>query len=103
MIKSSELPPAAESTSAATPAAATPATSISSSQNQPADLTAFVDSLLLELQTKFDDMSAQILGKMDKMHEKIHDLEKSIGDVVGTAENTTGNGDVVIEEAQGAK
>ncbi|KAI9328456.1 heat shock factor binding protein 1-domain-containing protein [Zopfochytrium polystomum] len=62
-------------------------TGLSSSNNSSSgsgtpELSTFVESLLRELQTKFDDMSNQILGKMEAMQSRITELESSIDDLV---------------------
>ncbi|KAG0576577.1 hypothetical protein KC19_5G090800 [Ceratodon purpureus] len=47
-----------------------------------ADLTAFVQNLLLQMQTRFQTMSESIITKIDEMGSRIDDLERSIADLV---------------------
>jgi heat shock factor-binding protein 1 len=47
-----------------------------------ADLTAFVQNLLLQMQTRFQTMSESIITKIDEMGSRIDDLERSIGELV---------------------
>eukprot|EP00249_Psilotum_nudum_P010518 c22583_g2_i1 orf=381-647(-) len=51
-----------------------------SAQNT-ADLTAFVQNLLQQMQARFQTMSDSIISKIDEMGSRIDDLEKSIGDL----------------------
>jgi len=51
-----------------------------SSQN-PADMTAFVQNLLGQMQTRFESMSQNIVSKIDEMGTKIDELEQSINDL----------------------
>ncbi|KAF9167816.1 hypothetical protein DFQ27_004309 [Actinomortierella ambigua] len=44
----------------------------------PEELTLFVEKLLDQLNTKFDNVSHQLFGKMEEMSTRIEDLEKSI-------------------------
>lgn len=46
-----------------------------------ADLTAFVQNLLQQMQARFETMSESIITKIDEMGSRIDDLEKSIGDL----------------------
>jgi len=59
----------------------------------PGELSEFVQVLLQQLQGKFEDMSSQIMSKMDEMGARIDELEKSIGDIMDKNEvqltNTT--------------
>lgn len=54
--------------------------------SSPHELTAFVESLLEQLDAKFDDMSSQILERMTQMSSRVDALETSIQDII--------NGDV---------
>ncbi|CAL1716130.1 unnamed protein product [Somion occarium] len=67
-------------TPSATPALKTSAhpTDISS----PHELTAFVETLLEQLDTKFDEMSSQILDRMMQMSTRVDALEASIQDII---------------------
>ncbi|KAI0734175.1 heat shock factor binding protein 1-domain-containing protein [Fomitopsis betulina] len=55
--------------------------------SSPHELTAFVESLLEQLDTKFDDMSSQILDRMMQMSTRVDALEAAIQDII--------NGDTV--------
>lgn len=46
-----------------------------------ADLTAFVQNLLQQMQARFQTMSESIITKIDEMGSRIDDLEKSIGEL----------------------
>ncbi|KIM85027.1 hypothetical protein PILCRDRAFT_6025 [Piloderma croceum F 1598] len=54
--------------------------------SSPHELTAFVETLLEQLDTKFDEMSSQILDRMGQMSTRVDALEASIQDII--------NGDV---------
>ncbi|KAB8110298.1 heat shock factor-binding protein isoform X1 [Oryza sativa Japonica Group] len=51
-----------------------------SSQN-PADMTAFVQNLLTQMQSRFESMSQNIVSKIDEMGTKIDELEQSVNDL----------------------
>lgn len=50
-----------------------------------ADLTAFVQNLLEQMQGRFQTMSDSIIGRIDEMGNRIDDLERSIGDLIQQA------------------
>ncbi|KAI0784551.1 heat shock factor binding protein 1-domain-containing protein [Abortiporus biennis] len=50
--------------------------------SSPHELTAFVETLLEQLETKFDDMSSQILDRMMQMSTRVDALEASIQDII---------------------
>ncbi|KAG8986538.1 hypothetical protein FRB90_003937 [Tulasnella sp. 427] len=50
--------------------------------SSPHELTAFVESLLSQLETKFDDMSTQVLDKMTTMSTRVDALEVAIQDLI---------------------
>ncbi|KXN82966.1 Heat shock factor-binding protein 1 [Leucoagaricus sp. SymC.cos] len=50
--------------------------------SSPHELTAFVETLLEQLDTKFDDMSKQILDRMSQMSSRVDALEASIQDII---------------------
>eukprot|EP00898_Chlorokybus_atmophyticus_P007646 jgi/Chlat1/7883/Chrsp66S07313 len=52
-----------------------------------ADLTAFVQNLLQQMQSRFQQMSDSIISRIavDEMGSRIDDLEKSIGDLIQQA------------------
>ena len=52
--------------------------SASSTSTNPTDLTAFVQTLLDQMQTRFSQMSDQIITKIDDMGARVDELEKSI-------------------------
>ncbi|KAJ1258965.1 hypothetical protein BS78_10G116700 [Paspalum vaginatum] len=46
-----------------------------------ADMTAFVQNLLVQMQTRFQAMSENIITKIDEMGARIDELEQSINDL----------------------
>ncbi|KAH9965245.1 heat shock factor binding protein 1-domain-containing protein [Russula dissimulans] len=50
--------------------------------SSPHELTAFVETLLEQLDTKFDDMSSQIIERMIQMSQRVDALEASIQDII---------------------
>ncbi|KAN0125893.1 Heat shock factor binding protein 1 domain containing protein [Russula decolorans] len=50
--------------------------------SSPHELTAFVETLLEQLDTKFDDMSSQIIERMMQMSQRVDALEGSIQDII---------------------
>ncbi|KAI0043750.1 hypothetical protein FA95DRAFT_344879 [Auriscalpium vulgare] len=50
--------------------------------SSPHELTAFVETLLEQLDTKFDDMSSQILDRMMQMSTRVDALEAAIQDII---------------------
>jgi len=50
--------------------------------SSPHELTAFVETLLEQLETKFDDVSSQILERMNQMATRVDALEASIQDII---------------------
>ncbi|XP_020274897.1 heat shock factor-binding protein 1-like [Asparagus officinalis] len=46
-----------------------------------ADMTAFVQNLLLQMQSRFQAMSENIVSKIDEMGSRIDELEQSINDL----------------------
>ncbi|KAI0076182.1 hypothetical protein K474DRAFT_1623347 [Panus rudis PR-1116 ss-1] len=72
-----------------------PGASISHKSTNPSDisspheLTAFVETLLEQLDAKFDEMSSEILDRMMQMSSRVDALEASIQDIInGDATNT---------------
>ncbi|KAJ3862307.1 MAG: heat shock factor binding protein 1-domain-containing protein [Lentinula lateritia] len=59
--------------------------------SSPHELTAFVETLLEQLDTKFDEMSSQILDRMDQMSTRVDALESSIQDII--------NGDLSVPQS----
>ncbi|KAJ7760624.1 heat shock factor binding protein 1-domain-containing protein [Mycena maculata] len=59
--------------------------------SSPHELTAFVETLLEQLDTKFDEMSTQILDRMTQMSTRVDALEASIHDII--------NGDVSVPQS----
>lgn len=49
------------------------------------ELTVFVQTLLQQMQTRFQEMSEAIIGRIDDMGTRIDDLEKSIGELMQQA------------------
>ena len=74
----------AESAADATAAAAGGAESTDPVQNAQ-DLTVFVQNLLGQMQSRFQQMSEAIITRIDDMGGRIDDLEKSIGDLMTQA------------------
>ncbi|KAG6337115.1 hypothetical protein ID866_1989 [Astraeus odoratus] len=50
--------------------------------SSPHELTAFVETLLEQLDTKFDEMSSQILDRMIQMSNRVDALEAAIQDII---------------------
>ncbi|KAF9516900.1 hypothetical protein BS47DRAFT_1340198 [Hydnum rufescens UP504] len=50
--------------------------------SSPHELTAFVETLLSQLEGRFDDMSNQILDRMNQMSSRVDALESSIHDLI---------------------
>ncbi|XP_020264449.1 heat shock factor-binding protein 1-like [Asparagus officinalis] len=46
-----------------------------------ADMTAFVQNLLLQMQSRFQAMSESIVSKIDEMGSRVDELEQSINDL----------------------
>ncbi|KJA25042.1 hypothetical protein HYPSUDRAFT_135306 [Hypholoma sublateritium FD-334 SS-4] len=59
--------------------------------SSPHELTAFVETLLEQLDSKFDDMSTQILERMNQMSTRVDALEASIQDII--------NGDISVPQS----
>ncbi|TDL25829.1 hypothetical protein BD410DRAFT_784857 [Rickenella mellea] len=80
--------PSKPNNSSVTPTKTLPAQSLTATTeiSSPHELTAFVETLLEQLDTKFDDMSNQILDRMNQMSTRVDALEASIQDII--------NGDV---------
>ncbi|KAF0453616.1 HSBP1-domain-containing protein [Gigaspora margarita] len=53
----------------------------------PQELTAFVETMLRQLQTKFDDLSTQLVNKMEDMDSRIDVLQKSLETLMQQANN----------------
>ncbi|KAL6214862.1 hypothetical protein ACLB2K_014294 [Fragaria x ananassa] len=51
------------------------------SKQSTADMSAFVQNLLQQMQTRFQSMSDNIVTKIDEMGNRINELERSIGDL----------------------
>ncbi|WWD17919.1 hypothetical protein CI109_102364 [Kwoniella shandongensis] len=55
----------------------------------PGELCGFVDTLLAQLENRFDEMSEQVLGRMEEMSSRIDHLETTIQDLMhGDIEST---------------
>jgi len=50
--------------------------------SSPHELTAFVESLLEQLDSNFDEMSSQILDRMSQMSNRVDALENAIQDII---------------------
>ncbi|XP_075516552.1 heat shock factor-binding protein-like [Primulina tabacum] len=51
------------------------------SKQSTSDMTAFVQNLLQQMQTRFQTMSESIISKIDEMGNRIDELEQSINDL----------------------
>jgi len=84
-------------TPASTPARPTPTSEVASGARTPTkqsvaanpgeissphELTAFVETLLEQLDSKFDEMSSQILDRMAQMSNRVDALENAIQDII---------------------
>ncbi|KAI9342870.1 heat shock factor binding protein 1-domain-containing protein [Obelidium mucronatum] len=56
------------------------------SSNNSEELSVFVESLLAQMQSKFNNLSDEILGKMDAMGSRIKELESSLEELVKSSE-----------------
>ncbi|KAF8333893.1 hypothetical protein F5887DRAFT_1079803 [Amanita rubescens] len=59
--------------------------------SSPHELTAFVESLLERLNANFDEMSNQILDRMNQMSSRVDALEAAIQDII--------NGDINVPQS----
>ncbi|PFH46017.1 hypothetical protein AMATHDRAFT_200035 [Amanita thiersii Skay4041] len=59
--------------------------------SSPHELTAFVENLLEQLNSNFDEMSNQILERMNQMSSRVDALEASIQDII--------NGDISVPQS----
>ncbi|KAF5379760.1 hypothetical protein D9615_005747 [Tricholomella constricta] len=73
------------------PSVAKPSVLAPADISSPHELTAFVESLLEQLDAKFDEMSTQILDRMSQMSTRVDALEASIQDII--------NGDVSVPQS----
>lgn len=55
------------------------------------ELTQLVQTMLTQMQSRFQTMSDNIIGRIDEMGNRIDDLEKSIADLVQEAHNDNDN------------
>lgn len=46
------------------------------------ELNAFVQNMLKQMQDRFEEMSTNIIGRVDEMGKRIDDIEKSINDIM---------------------
>ncbi|XP_059365991.1 heat shock factor-binding protein 1-like protein 1 [Carassius carassius] len=49
------------------------------------ELTAMMETTMQQLQSRFQNLSKQIISKMDEMGTRIDDLEKNVGDLMTQA------------------
>mmetsp|Transcript_37782 Transcript_37782/g.121186 ORF Transcript_37782/g.121186 Transcript_37782/m.121186 type:complete len:117 (-) Transcript_37782:83-433(-) len=70
-----------------------------STDELPQDLTLFVQNLMEQMQSRFNTMSDQIIGRIDEMGTRIDELESSIGELMAQA----GINDDEAEEAAEAR
>ncbi|EGR32151.1 hypothetical protein IMG5_094660 [Ichthyophthirius multifiliis] len=50
------------------------------------ELNLYVQNLLKQMQDKFEDMSSNIVGRIDEMKNRIDDIEKSVTDLMNDLE-----------------
>ncbi|EER11320.1 Heat shock factor-binding protein, putative [Perkinsus marinus ATCC 50983] len=58
------------------------------------ELTSFVSNLLKEMQTRFQNMSDTIVGRIDDMTSRVDDLERSIQELA----NKTSSNDLSVDD-----
>ena len=46
------------------------------------ELNAFVQNMLKQMQERFEEMSGNIIGRVDEMGKRIDDIEKSINEIM---------------------
>ena len=46
------------------------------------ELNAFVQNMLKQMQERFEEMSGNIVGRVDEMGKRIDDIEKSINEIM---------------------
>ncbi|WOL12122.1 heat shock factor-binding protein 1 [Canna indica] len=63
-----------------------------------ADMTAFVQDLLVQMRTRFQTMSENIVSKIDEMGSRIEELEKSINDIKAEIPKEEGASKLKLEE-----
>ncbi|KAI9187906.1 Heat shock factor-binding protein 1 [Blastocladiella emersonii ATCC 22665] len=80
-----------------------PATAAGDAGAPAPELAVYVDTLLKQLQAKFDDMSMQILTKIDTMGSRLDDLEKSIAELMEHAAAADGASAGANGEADGGE
>jgi heat shock factor-binding protein 1 len=51
-------------------------------QQSPAEINAYVQNLMQQLQRRFQTMSDNIIARMDDMGSKLDDLEKSVAEIL---------------------
>ncbi|KAG8930756.1 hypothetical protein FRC03_004459 [Tulasnella sp. 419] len=59
-----------------------PSSIASTDISSPHELTAFVETILSNLETRFDDMSSQVLDKMNQMSTRVDSLELAMQDLL---------------------
>lgn len=64
------------------------------------ELTAFVQNLLQQMQTRFQEMSDAIITRIDEMGARIDDLEKSIADLMQQAGVEEGDSAAAVPRTQ---
>ncbi|KLO13072.1 hypothetical protein SCHPADRAFT_874661 [Schizopora paradoxa] len=68
-----------------------PAKANTSDITSPHELIGFVDNLLENLDSKFDDMTAQFIDRMNQMSTDVDKLEASIQDIINSDGQLTSN------------
>lgn len=61
---------------------------MNSQQEDPStkELNVFVQNMLKQMQERFDEMSGNIVGRVDEMGKRIDDIEKSINEIMNDLE-----------------
>jgi len=81
-------PTASQQRANGTASAASGSVEVAADISSPHELTAFVETLLEQLDAKFDEMSSQMLDRMMQMSTRVDALEASIQDIInGDAAN----------------
>lgn len=62
-------------------------------QQSSAEINAYVQNLMQQLQQRFQTMSDNIIARMDDMGSKLDDLEKSVAEILDRAAQQDNEGD----------
>ena len=64
------------------------------------ELTQLVQTMLTQMQQRFQSMSDTIIGRIDEMGKRIDDLESSISDLVQEAQSENDNAGQALQQHQ---